>query len=347
MASISENKNHLVVDDYAAGVVRNIFEWKIDGYSFGKIAEMLNRRGILSPMEYKRANGEKYCTGFQTGVRGRWSAVAIRRILMDETYTGAVVQGKTERVNYKIKKSVSKPRNEWVRIPDAHESIVPKDQFDIVQQLLQTDCRASSGKETSHLYSGLLYCGDCGEPMVRRVSRYKGKTVVRFICSNYNRNRKCDRHNILQQDLDQIVLYGIRSQIEVVLDRMKVISGVQDLEMQYDDIAAFDQEIVRVKTEQEKYKKLRVALYGDYKKGIISEEDFRTFSTIYEEKCAGLQSDLDRQTENLKHLFRNGLLAGKKLDQYKEVMAMDALNRPVLVRLVKKIYIYMKINEFR
>lgn len=335
-----KNKNHLVVDEYAAGIVQSIFEWKIDGYSFEGIAKQLNERGILSPMEYKLANGERFCTGFRTGVRGKWSAVAVRRILMNETYTGTLIQGKTERVNYKVKRSVRKPEEEWVKIPDAHAAIISRDQFDIVQQLLKTDCRAGMGTEVSHLYSGLLYCGDCGAPMTKRVNRYRGKTTVRFICSNYNKNHQCSRHSILKGDLDRLVLYGLRNQIEVILDRMTVIARVKDLDVCYEDIAAFDREMVDLKAEQDKYEKLRAALYEDYKKDIISEADFKAFSAIYEEKCAGLQADLDRQAENLKRLFKNGLQAGQKLEKYKEVLQMDELTRPVLVRLVKRIDVY-------
>ena len=81
---------------------------------------------------------------------------------MDETYIGTLVQGKTERVNYKVKKAVKKPAEEWVRVPNAHEAIVSMDLFDVVQQLLRADCRSASGKQTAHMYAGLLFCGDCG-----------------------------------------------------------------------------------------------------------------------------------------------------------------------------------------
>ena len=259
---------------------------------------------------------------------------------MDETYTGTLVQGKSERVNYKVKKSVDKPSDEWVRVPDSHEAIISKELFDVVQQLLKADCRSASGKNTSHLYSGLLFCGDCGEQMTRRVNRYKGQQKVYYICSNYNKNKKCSRHSILKDDLDRLVLYGIKSRIELILDQMSVITGVKDLDMRYDDIVAFDNEIVDLKAEQEKYRKLRAALYEDYKKGIISEEDFRTFSAIYEEKHAAIESDLEKQMENLKNLFKHGLEAGMKLEEYKDVLQVEELNRTTLVHLVEKIFVY-------
>ena len=176
--------------------------------------------------------------------------------------------------------------------------------------------------------------------MTRRVNRYKGQTKVYFICSNYNKNKKCSRHSILQDDLDRLVLYGIKSRVELILDQMAVISKVKDLDMRYDDIVAFDKEIVDLKAEQEKYKKLRAALYEDYKKGIIGEEDFKTFSAIYEEKYAAIESDLEKQMQNLKELFKNGLEAGMKLEQYKDVLQVESLNRTTLVHLVEKIYVY-------
>jgi len=335
-----DDKNHLIIDKYAAGIVESIFEWKVDGYSFKAIAERLNDMGVLSPLEYKKSNGEKFKTGFHTRKRGKWSAQAVRRILMDETYTGTLVQGKSERVNYKVKKSVTKPAEEWVRIPDAHEAIVSKDLFGVVQQLLRTDCRSASGKNTSHLYSGLLFCGDCGEQMTRRIVRHGSSTRVYYICSNYNKNKKCSRHSIPEEDLDRLVLYGIKSRIGIILDQVAVVAGVKNLDMRYDDIVAFDKEIVDLKAEQDKYRKLRAALYEDYKKGIISEEDFKTFSAIYEEKHGAIESDLEKQMESLKNLFKNGLEAGMKLEEYKDVLDVDELNRTTLVHLVEKIFVY-------
>ena len=132
------------------------------------------------------------------------------------------------------------------------------------------------------------------------------------------------------------MLYGIKSRVELILDQMTVIAGVKDLDMRFDDIVAFDKEIVDLKAEQEKYKKLRAALYEDYKKGIIAEDDFKTFSAIYEEKYAAIEADL----ENLKGIFKNGLEAGMKLEQYKDVLQVEELNRTTLVHLVEKIFVY-------
>ena len=110
-----ENKNCLVIDSYAADIVRKIFSWKIDGFSLGAIAEKLNVRHVQSPKEYKKANGENYNSGFHSSDTPKWSAVQIKRILTNEVYIGNMVQGKQERISYKVKQRLDKPESEWVK----------------------------------------------------------------------------------------------------------------------------------------------------------------------------------------------------------------------------------------
>lgn len=153
-------KNRLIIDRYAAGIVESIFDWKVDGYSFEAIADRLNGMGVLSPMEYKKSNGEKFTTGFRTKKRSKWSAQAVRRILMDETYIGTLVQGKSERVNYKVKKSVVKPADEWVRVPNAHEPIIDRETFDKVQERFQKSGRKWKRRDR-HVLVGRVKCGCC------------------------------------------------------------------------------------------------------------------------------------------------------------------------------------------
>ncbi|WP_333813996.1 recombinase family protein, partial [Muricomes intestini] len=184
-----EDRNRLCPDDYAADIVRKIFAWKLEGMSTLAIAQRLNELGILSPMEYKKAQGEKFSTSFQTKPTAKWSAVAVKRILTNEVYTGVMVQGKNEQVNYKVKKMVAKPEKEWIRVEGTHEAIVSHEDFEIVQALMAVDTRAKTGAKCAHLFSGLLFCGDCKEPMIRRVNRYKGTSKVYFICPTRNRGQ--------------------------------------------------------------------------------------------------------------------------------------------------------------
>ena len=154
-------------------MVRKIYTWKIEGLSLGAIAEKLNVRHILPPKEYKKSLGENYNSGFQSTEFPKWSAVQIKRILTNEVYIGNMVQGKQERISYKVKKRLDKPEEEWVRVENTHPAVIRQSDFDIVQKLLQYDGIASKSSEGANLFSGFLFCGDCKTPMIRRVNQYK------------------------------------------------------------------------------------------------------------------------------------------------------------------------------
>lgn len=336
----AKNHNHLIVDEYAALIVRKIFSWKIAGLSNLAIAEKLNGMGILSPLEYKKSQGEKFSTGFITRVKAKWSAVAVRRILMNELYTGMMVQGKTEKVSYKTKCSLEKPEEEWVRVADTHEAVVSAEDFELVGKLLQIDTRASAGKTGCHMFTGVLYCGDCGEPMIRRVNRYKGKERVYFICPTRNKGLGCTRHSIPEEELQRLVLAGLRQQLALFLDKSRVLTQIEKMEVPSDGVAAFDREIRRLRQEQEKYVSLRIGLYEDLKQGIITEEDFRDFRQIYEMQYQAAEDAISQQEEALRRLLRAGVCAEINLEKMKAAPEIVKLNRDILMTFVSRIVVY-------
>ncbi len=335
-----ENINQLLVDEYAASIVKKIFAWKIAGLSNLAIAEKLDGMGILSPMEYKKSQGEKFSTGFVTRVKAKWSAVAVKRILTNELYTGMMVQGKNKKVSHKVKHSVVKPKEEWVRVPDTHEAVVSAEDFETVQKLLAIDTRASAGKARCHIFTGFLYCGDCGEPMIRRVNRYKGRSKVYFICPTRNKGLGCTRHSIPEEELKHLVLAGLKQQLALFLDKSHVLTQIETLEVQFDEVAVFDKEIQKLHQEQEKYVSLRSGLYEDLKQGIITEEDFRDFRQIYETQYQAAEAAIRQQEEAIKALFKAGVSAGANLEKMKSTLEITELSRDILVTFISRILVY-------
>lgn len=335
-----EDKNKLVIDEYAAKIVKNIFTWKLDGMSNLAIANRLNENGIFSPLEYKKSYGEHYSTGFQAGIVSKWSAVAVKRILTNEIYTGMMVQGKREKVNYKVDKILEKPESEWFKVEGTHEAIISKEDYQNVQRLLKVDTRAGKGKEKAHMFSGLLFCGDCKEPMVRRINRYKGTEKIYYICSTRNRSEGCSRHSISEADLKKVVFRIIQSQIELLIDVNRQMQYLQTKEMNFEDVVGFDKEITRLRNEQEKYLELRAGLYEDLKTGIITQTDFKNFSAIYEKQYVETEKALTRQEDMLKKLFYNGVQSGVKLERLKETMQITTLDRDTLLAFVDRIEVY-------
>ena len=144
-----ENKNLLVPDPYAARVVQDIFRMRLDGTSALRIATTLNDMGVLSPLAYKKNNGFPYAKhGYTDKADCKWSATTVIRILQDETYTGTLVQGKQGTPHYKIKQMEQRPSSEWIRVPDAHEPLIPKQDFELVQRIRRLDTRTSPKKDT-------------------------------------------------------------------------------------------------------------------------------------------------------------------------------------------------------
>ncbi|MBO7404963.1 MAG: recombinase family protein, partial [Clostridia bacterium] len=144
-----DNRNRLVPDPYAGNVVRDIFRMRLDGMSAAKIAGKLNSLGILSPLAYKKRCGLPHARNNYTDREGcGWSATTVIRILSDETYTGTLVQGKTGTPHYKIKEPELRPSSEWIRTPDAHEALVSRQDFDLVQRIRQLDTRSAPEAET-------------------------------------------------------------------------------------------------------------------------------------------------------------------------------------------------------
>ncbi|WP_455716679.1 recombinase family protein [Anaerosporobacter sp.] len=205
---------------------------------------------------------------------------------------------------------------------------------------VKTKWSAVAVKRKAHIYAGLLFCGDCMEPMIRRVNRYKGKETVSFICSTKNKSGECSRHTISEEDLNYLVLTGLRQQVSLFLNKNKVLNAVEQMEINFEEVVSFDKEIEKLHKEQDKYLFLRAGLYEDLKNQIITEEDFKNFREIYENKYRELEQAICNQEETIKKLFKSGVMAGRNLEQMKSVMQITELDRVTLISFVKRILVY-------
>lgn len=337
-----ENKNKLIVDDYAADIVNKVFNWKLEGLSSNAIAKKLNELGILSPMEYKKSKGVQFSTGFAVNTKTGWSSVAIKRILTNEVYLGHLVQGKREKVNYKVKKIVKKPEEEWARVEQTHEAIISQDVFDTVQNLMQTDGRISPKMEEANPFAGLLFCGDCKEQMVRRVNHYKDTERVYYICSTNNRAEGCSRHSIEEAKLLSIVSKSLVHYANAYLNQSILFCEVKTLETNFEVITKYDKEIGRLREEQDKYYKLCSGLYEDLRLGIITKPDFERLHASYTAKSEEIEASLTKQEDLIKRMFKKGISAGNRLDEFKKVLKLTAqdIDRKTMASLIKSIYVF-------
>lgn len=336
-----ENKNVLIPDEYAAGIVKEIFADRLKGLSASAIAQKLNDAGILSPAEYKKKQGQKYSTSFQGAGISRWSAQTVIRILKDEVYTGVMAQGKRVKVSYKVKKEIRRPKSEWVRVENTHQAIVDQRTFDSVQMLLQRDTIRVADRKEPYLYSGLIYCADCGMSMIRRSDTYgKGRKVVNYICSNYNRNRQCSRHTIRESELTESILETLRSWIEIVADADRLAQRMNDMTLDYDSALEHDREIAELRKELLKYDTLKSSLYQDLKDGLINETQFNRYREEYTNRGIKVRDAIAEQERIIRDIYDKGIGCGMDLDMLREKLNIGQIDRVLLVTLVDRILIH-------
>lgn len=341
-AKAEENKNLLVPDEYAAVIVQDIFAKKLAGMSASAIANELNSMGVLSPAAYKKKSGQKYSTSFQSAGDSKWSAQTVGRILKDEVYVGVLAQGKRTRINHKVKKEVLVPKCDWIIIENAHEPIVSKADFNAVQILMSRDTKAIAGQKEAYMYAGLLYCGDCGMSMVRRSYLYRGKPVVNYICSNYNRNGKdnCNRHSIREEVLDEIILGQLQNYMDNMRDCEALVEHLDELNVNYDEAVAHDKEIAGLRAELTKYAALKSSLYNDLQEGIITKEQFARYRETYTGKEVELETAIKKQEKIIHSIYHKGLAVADDLAKFRENFRIKELDRLVLVTFIDRILIY-------
>ena len=334
------DKNRLVIDEYAAENVRRIFAWKIEGLALSAIAEKLNSLGILSPKEYKKSMGLSYHGGFSGTGRSGWGSTTIKRILTNEVYLGHMVQGKTEKVNYKVKKHTAKPEREWVKVENTHEAIVSADDFAVVQHLLKADGRRSPDSGTPSPFMGLLFCGDCGQQMVRRVIRYKDTAKVYYICSTKNRGEGCSRHSIEESALKEIVCESARKFANSFLKEKELFDRAMQYETNFEAVARYDKEIGRLKKEQDKYYSLCSGLYEDLREGVVTKEEFERLHSGFMQKGKELEAAMQKQEQLIKDMFKKGALSAGRLKTFQDCVELREIDRHTLSSLVRRIDVY-------
>ncbi len=337
---LETDRNRIIPDEYAADIVRKIFDWKLKGLSSASIADKLNGLGVAAPSEYKRQLGGNYKSGFQKNRKAKWSAVAINRILRNKIYIGVLEQGKREKVNYKLNKVVEKPETEWAVKENTHEAIISKADFENVAKLLNLDTRKSPEEETLFMLSGLMFCGECGRSMVRRCNRYKDKQSVYYICATYNKGKGCSRHSIAQSVIEDILLDAIKRHIEHVARLDELLNTIRDREVNYDDIVANDREILAKYKELDQCKKVEMSLHRDLAAGIISIKEYEQFKNNFAHKSAEIEETIRKLQQEIETVFKEGLFADEWIDTFTKTGNITSLDRSIVLSLVEKITVY-------
>lgn len=283
-------KGRLVVDPYAAGVVRRIFSLYLQGVGKREIADILNREGILCPAEYKRALGEAYFNPNCRGTGSCWTYSAVNGILHREMYLGNMVQG-TKHQRLREKQKAVAPE-QWIRVEQTHEPIIDRQTWERTQRLL----RGKSGKPAAgsgkNLFAGLAKCGDCGRSMVKNTWRLAdGSCTGALYCGTYKRHGRtsCTPHALPQEVLEKVVLQDLNHLIAQIDNLREWVYG-RCFPPGEGHAEAGRKHGIR--TEYHRIRRLKQAVYEDYREGLVTKEEYGAYLADYRKREAVLQQQL-------------------------------------------------------
>ncbi|WP_312280667.1 recombinase family protein [Oscillibacter sp.] len=332
-----KDKNALIVDDEAAEVVKNIYEWFLDGMSKNAIVRNLNERGILCPSEYKKSKGLNYQNP-SGSERPLWGAKTISDILKNRLYIGDMVQGRQRVKSYKIHTQEQVPENEWYIVENTHEPIIERPIFEKVQELLKRDTRTAPQKKKLYLFSGFLRCADCGKAM----SRSQVKGTVYYFCRTYKDQSKtaCTKHSIKHNRLEAAVLYAIQQQVYLAVHYANTLEYISTAPLQKSQSIRIEALIEAKEKERSKIMRYKQSIYQDWKDGEITHSDYRHMSEDYERQIAALGEVLKNLHAEREEL-QNGITAESPcLVVFKKFKTIDKLTREVLIELVDHIKVH-------
>lgn len=335
-----ENKNHLIIDEYSGGIVRQIFSMYKDGMSVGQIADKLNSLGILSPMEYKKSLGLGYETSFKSNPQASWSYKAVKRILTNEVYLGILVQGKRGTPNYKVRVVQVRDEEDWIVVEGTHEPLVSFEDFAAVKSLLGRDTRVCVSDTSDNELSGFLFCADCGQPMVRKVVPSKGKKYHYYVCSSHKRHEGCTSHSISAKETNDVVLNAIRTQVTNVVNSNEALEYIRESNVGKISSINYDAEIDRITDEIDKCKKMKLRLYESLSEGIIDKKEYADFREQYSQMIEEKESTVKRLAKEKQESDNDPDAEKIWVTLFRQYENIDSISRRVLMALVDKILIH-------
>lgn len=337
-----DDKHKLIVDEEAAVVVRNIFNWKQEGWNAQQIANHLNKLHFPSPMEYKRKCGHSYRTSFKTKTVALWSAVAVLRILKNPVYTGVLEQGKTTTPNYKVKTRIVKDESKWARVENAHEAIITPAQFELIQTVLGIDTCRAEGQDEIYPFSGMIYCADCQSPMIHRTATAGGKKYQYYMCSGNKRDKdSCTTHNIKCELVEKVVLATVQAHISMAIDIDNAMKRVEALDWEKREIRKIDAQISAMELDVEKFNNIKMELYEDLKSDLITKEEYHSFKNDYDIRIQSIRQQIAGLVSQ-RNAVEGGLTSAQGwFAQFRKYENIEKLTRLTIVSLIERV----EINE--
>lgn len=342
------DKHHLIIDEETAPIVKQLFELLAEGNTVHYVATTMNARGIPSPGRLLYERGIATTDHFKNS---KWYMQTVRRILQDEIYLGWMVSGKFRSTYHSTGKKGSQPvpREEWIVTKGTHEPIVTEELFNKVQEYFvrmkeehgQTAVYNSKSKKAS-IFKGHLRCGECGQAMFLRNKHSHGKVTAWYYCAlheNYN-SSYCVKKAVKKQDVEDIALKLIRTQIKLFTDAREMIIALNKKESSKTKYRIYSDQIRNVKKQIEKYMSLKASLYEDFANGVLSQSDYISMGQEYAQKADELRiflAELEKEAQKYSQTYAMNGSWAQIIEQYQNA---ETLTEEMIDAFIDEMILY-------
>lgn len=334
-----EQKGHLIIDEEAARVVREVFTLFVQGYGKSKIAQILNDRGIPNPTEYKRRQGLRYKQS-HSQYGSLWKYFAISDILTNEMYIGNMVQGKYGSISYKSKINKPKPREQWVVVKGTHEPIIDKELWDRAQELIRSRAKPFQTGNLG-LFAKKARCAYCGYTL-RSSKLSDGRRYLK--CPNHHFSKEaCVGTNINVDRLERYVVGELNNLTQKYLSmdelerRADFNNSLESAKQKIQD------ELAQYSKRLSEYSKSLKELYLDKVRGVISEQDFVDMSASFAEDRSRVElaiSAANEKLEEIKCQIESGKSKRQILEQFTHI---EHLTREIVDTMIDFVEVQRRI----
>lgn len=338
-----DNKNHLIIDDVAAPVVQRIFDMYMHGLGYISIAKALNDDNIPPPCVRKKELGSKYYNGNyekNSAPRTTWSDAAVYAILRRREYTGALVQGREEVVNYKTGKRRKKPQSQWDIVEECQEPIISKEIFYKAQEIRLSRGRGQKIPSGScYSLAKKVFCGECGNTMWKMSYKLRDGRYSYLSCrTRKTANGLCDNeHSIRLDELEQIVVNEINKLLDKYYDE-KQIGKLEQPKKEKGKTKSLNAQIKALEDNVKRNNSRMAQMYTDKLDGIITLEEFAAFREQYQSESKKSEKRIELLRKQLSKYTDNETLVDTKsiLEKYRKI---HTLTFEIADEFINKIFI--------
>lgn len=327
-----DNKNHLIIDEEAAAVVRYIFDLYLQGNGMTAIAQKLNEQNILNPASYKQIHGQPFQNSHKK-CSDIWHAYSVGRILSNLVYRGCTVQGMSENVSYKSAKKRRKPKEEWDIVEGTHEPIIDRDTWDSVQDLRESKPK-SGNSGNPNIFAGKVRCLNCGSSM--RIYYTHHQRYFRCL-TNYCARGRCPGAFISEAVLSREVLDQIQRLYHRYID---VVYLCEQLTAKNEKEDKTEMLKMKIESAEQSIKKLdnRIKnLYLDKLDEVISKERYSALCSECESTIHALEQEIEADKKELTDALRSKGPADQTnmIRRFTDIKALDRLTIGTLINYIE------------